>query len=228
MSKQSLDRRGLWGKYRHWLYVLILPLYLAGFFLVEHLIGWDYPYMVSYMRLDDLIPFCEWFYLPYVTWYPFMVITGIYLGLTAGEEFKRFMTYIGVSFMTALVLFVLFPNGQDLRPDLAELGRDNFCIRAIAALYRADTNTNVCPSLHVVGAMAVVFAVFHNARLRRTRWVPVVAVVIALLIIAATVFIKQHSLLDAVVGIPYGFLMYGLVFWLPRCRSKRRVTAEKP
>jgi len=230
MKKPPLDRREAWKKYHHWLYVLILPVYLTGFFLVEQIIGWDYPYMVSYMAIDDLIPFCEWFYLAYVLWYPFMGVLGVYLALTDGTGFKRFMTYIGVSFCSALVLFVLFPNGQDLRPDLPALGRENFLIRAIATLYETDTNTNVCPSLHVVGSMAVVFGIFHSRRLRRTVWLPVAAVVIALLIIASTVFIKQHSILDAIIGIPYGFITYILVYHLPgwiRRRSPSSITAEK-
>jgi membrane-associated phospholipid phosphatase len=125
------------------------------------------------------------------------------------------MTYIGVSFFTAIVLFAIFPNGQDLRPDIATLGRENIFTRAIAVLYQADTNTNVCPSLHVVGSMAAVFGILHHPRLRCRWWLPVGGIVLAVLICLSTVFIKQHSVMDVFVGIPYGFLMYGLVYWLP-------------
>ncbi len=221
-TKTPLTKTAGWQKYYHWLYVLILPLYLTLFFWQERVIDGSAPYLVSYLPLDDLIPFCEWFYLAYVMWYPFMGLLGLYLAFTHPAGFKRFMVYIGFSFITALGIFALFPNGQDLRPDLATLGRENFCTRAIAALYEADTNTNVCPSLHVVGSMAVVFGVFHDTRLRRTVWVPTVSIVIALLIMASTVFIKQHSILDAFVGIPYGFLTYGIIYWLPSLVRRRR------
>lgn len=215
MKKNALNRHALWRKYGHWLYTLVLPIYLAAFFIQEGIIDETFPYMVSYIPLDDCIPFCEWFYLFYVLWYPFMGVLGLYLAFTDAIGYKRYMTFIGVSFFTAIALFALFPNGQNLRVDIATLGRDNFCTRAIAALYQTDTNTNVCPSLHVVGSMAVVFGVFHNTTLRRTIWLPAGATLLALLITASTVFIKQHSILDVFVAIPYALILYVAVYWMP-------------
>lgn len=229
--KTPLHKNELWKRYGHWLYTLILPVYLFLFFWQERVLDGSTPYLVSYLPLDDLIPFCEWFYLAYVLWYPAMGILGLYLAFTDAPGYRRYMVYIGFSFILALGIFALFPNGQDLRPDLATLGRENFCTRAIAALYQADTNTNVCPSLHVVGSMAVIFGVFHNTRLRRTIWAPVVSIVLGLFIIASTVFIKQHSILDAFVGVPYAFVTYGLIYWFPslmknRHRKRAAITAE--
>ncbi len=236
MSKQNrITNSPRWQQYHQWLYVLVLPVYLALFFITEHFIGADASYTVIYHTLDDLVPFCEWFYIPYVLWYPFMGLVGLYLAFKDGEGFKRYMTYIGASFITAIGLFVLFPNGQDLRPDLAALGRDNLFTRAIAALYVADTNTNVCPSLHVVGSMAAVFGIFHHPRLRKTVWLPIGGIILAVLICLSTVFLKQHSVVDVFVGIPYGFLMYGAVYWLPALFKKRErksfktsIATEKP
>lgn len=202
-----------WQKYGHWLYALILPLYLAGFFIEEHFIDGSAPYLVSYMPIDAHIPFCEWWYIFYVLWYPLLGGVGLYLAFRDSKGFKRYMTYIGVSFFTALLLFALFPNGQDLRPDLDTLGRENLFTRLIGVLYASDTNTNVCPSLHVVGSLAAWFAVLHNDRLRRTRWVPIVVGVLACLISISTVMIKQHSLLDMIVGVPYALFLYRLLYW---------------
>ena len=202
-----------WQKYGHWLYALILPLYLAGFFIEEHFIDGSAPYLVSYMPIDARIPFCEWWYIFYVLWYPLLGGVGLYLAFRDPKGFKRYMTYIGVSFFTALLLFALFPNGQDLRPDLDTLGRENLFTRLIGVLYTTDTNTNVCPSLHVVGSLAAWFAVLHNDRLRRTRWVPIVVGVLACLISISTVMIKQHSLLDMIVGVPYALFLYRLLYW---------------
>lgn len=232
MSKQiQTTHNPRWEKHRHWLYVIILPVYLALFFLTEHLIGADANYTVIHHPLDDVIPFCEWFYIPYVLWYPFMGLVGLYLAFKDSNGFKRYMTYIGVSFIAAIGLFLLFPNGQDLRPDLTALGRDNLLTRAVAALYEADTNTNVCPSLHVVGSMAAVFGIFHHPRLRKTIWMPIGGIVLAILICLATVFLKQHSVIDVFVGIPYGLLIYGAVYWLPAVLTKPRkasIITEKP
>lgn len=213
VRRRLTDRSLGWQKYGHWLYALILPLYLAGFFIEEHFIDGSAPYLVSYMPIDAHIPFCEWWYIFYVLWYPLLGGVGLYLAFRDPQGFKRYMTYIGVSFFTALLLFALFPNGQDLRPDLETLGRENLFTRLIGVLYASDTNTNVCPSLHVVGSLAAWFAVLHNNRLRRTRWMPVAVGVLACLISVSTVMIKQHSLLDMIVGVPYALILYRLIYW---------------
>ncbi len=199
-------------RHHHWLYTLLLPLYLIGFFIVERLIDGNHPYFVSYLPLDDRIPFCEWFVIFYVLWYPFLVGVGIYLACHEPPAFKRYMAYIGATFLSSLVLFVLFPNGQDLRPALDTLGRDNIATRLIAAIYTADTNTNVCPSIHVVGSLAAMFGILHSDRLCRVRWVRISGWTLTVLIAASTVLIKQHSVLDAIVGVAYAFAFYPLIY----------------
>ncbi len=191
----------------HFWYILILPIYLISFFTAEAIVTDNY--WVSYMAVDDLIPFLEWFLIPYYMWYPFMGIMGVYLLFTDSDGFRKFMSFIGLSFMTAIVIFLIFPNGQDLRPEVFE--RDNIFTRAIAGLYRVDTNTNVLPSLHVVGSLAVPFAAQNNKRLKKP-WILVILYSIAALISASTVFIKQHSLLDGIVAIPFAVIFYILVY----------------
>lgn len=215
IESRKTDWNVIWQKYGHWLYALILPVYLVFFFVAEAVVNSDFPYQVMYHPLDDLIPFCEWFYIPYVLWYPFMLIPGLYLGIKDPAGFRRYMTYIGVSFIGAVMLFLLFPTGQELRPDLTTLGRENFLTDAIGVLYQTDTNTNVCPSLHVVGSLAAVFGIFHQPRLRRTIWMPVGAVALCILITLSTVFLKQHSVLDVFWALPYSFSLYGLIYLLP-------------
>ncbi len=231
MSKRHQLTSTAWQQYHHWLYALVLPVYLVLFFVAEHVVGPDSAYTVIEHPLDTLIPFCEWFYIPYVLWYPFMVSVGLYLGFKDSVGFKRYMTYIGITFIAAVGLFILFPNGQELRPDLDTLGRDNLFVRAIRILYVADTNTNVCPSLHVVGSMAAVFGILHHPRLRKTVWMPICGIILAVFICLATVFLKQHSVIDVFVGIPYGMLLYGAVYWLPAMLTKPRratITADNP
>ncbi len=210
----------------HWLYALLLPLYLIGFFLIERLVDGSRPYFVSYLPLDDHIPFCEWFVIFYVLWYPFMGGVGIYLACREPTGFKRYMTYIGATFLSSLLLFLIFPNGQDLRPVTDTLGRDNIATQIVNGIYAADTNTNVCPSIHVVGSIAAVFGILHSERLRRCVPLCIGGCVLAALICASTVLIKQHSILDVLVGIVYALAFYPLVYRLPQ--SKRSPIKRAP
>ena len=194
-----------------WL-ALYLPAYLIGFFWVESYVPADSNYWVSYTPLDDLIPFVEYFVIPYYLWYPFMVVTGLYLLFRDAPAFSRYMLAIAFGFTASIIFFALFPNGQNLRP--ATFERDNIFTRMMALIYAADTNTNVLPSIHVVGSALVVFALFDAKPLkgRRFIWLKVGSILLAILITLATVFVKQHSVLDIYAGlaacVPIYFLIY--------------------
>ena len=190
---------------------LFLPVYLGIFFTIEHFITDNY--WATQLPIDYKIPFLEGFAPIYASWSVLLFILGIYLILKDGEGFRRYMWSIMITFLFSTLICALIPNGQDLRPDLETLGRENLFTRLIGVLYASDTNTNVCPSLHVVGSLAAWFAVLHNNRLRRTRWVPVAVGVLACLISVSTVMIKQHSLLDVIVGVPYALILYRLLYW---------------
>jgi len=189
-------------------YFLFIPGFLTCFFLVEHLVPSDCDYWVSYCRLDDYIPFCEWFILPYCLWYPLLFVTGLGLMFRDVPGVKRYAWFLILGFGFSLVFCLVFPNGQNLRP--AEFSRENFCTWLLGLIYAADTNTNVLPSMHVIGSAAAAVAVCRSEPLKRWRF-PIVF--FAVLISISTVFVKQHSVLDIFAGvavcIPLWFLLYG-------------------
>ncbi len=85
-------------------------------------------------------------------------------------------------------------------------------------IYSADTNTNVCPSMHVIGSFAAMFGVFDCKKLRKTVAAPIVAVLLTLLVSASTVLVKQHSIVDVFWGIVASAVLYGIVYGL-LCRK---------
>ena len=196
--------------HRHIWWSLFLPVYLAVFFAVEHIVTDDY--RTTQLPIDERIPFCEYFAPLYVTWSLVLAAVGIYLLLKDGEGFRRYIWVLMLTFFTAELICLLFPNGQDLRP--AALPEGLFG-RVVAGIYRADTNTNVFPSVHVVGTVAAVLAVFDSPSLRRLR---LPAAELGVLIIMSTLFIKQHSVLD-VLGAFLLCLPLGLGVYARRLRA---------
>lgn len=81
----------------------------------------------------------------------------------------------------------------------------------MAGFYQFDTNTNVCPSLHVIGSMMVVFAAWNTRRFRTALWV-IAFTVVGVLISISTVFLKQHSILDVFAAIPICVITYLLCY----------------
>lgn len=188
-------------------YFLFLPGYLLAFFLLETFISGDTGYWSSYIFLDDYIPFLEGFVVFYCLWYPFLIVPGLYLFFKDIPEFKRYIWYLICSFAICFAVYILFPNGQDLRPAVFE--RDNIFTDIVGLLYSADTNTNVFPSMHVTGALGAAATFFRTDGLKKYRSA---SLIIAVLICASTVFIKQHSLLDVFGGIAVWLISYAVVY----------------
>lgn len=171
--------------------------------------------------LDDVIPFCEWFVIPYVLWYVLLAFTTVYFMLYHPENLKRFMRYIVIVLVLASIIYVVYPTRQDLRPAVFE--RENICTWILGKLYGADTNTGVCPSLHVGYSIAMA-SVWWKER-SAARWQKIFMLVCAVVIAASTCFVKQHSALDTFAALPVCLiaevLVFGKSYWLPRLKRKK-------
>lgn len=196
-------------------YFLFLPGYLLAFLLLETFISGDGSYWSSHIFLDDYIPFLEGFVVFYCLWYPFLIVPGLYLFFKDIPEFKKYIWYFICAFAICFTVYILVPNGQDLRPAVFE--RNNIFTDIVGLIYSADTNTNVFPSMHVAGALGAAAAFFRTDGLKKYR---AVSVITAVLICASTVFIKQHSLLDVFGGIAVWLISYVAVYCIFRRAGK--------
>ena len=198
-------------------YLLYLPIYLLMFVAVEHLVVDNY--WVSWCTLDDMIPFVRQFVLVYVLWYPLMLGTTLYLLLKDRRAFLRYARSVVLGLTACMLTFVLLPSGQELRP--AEVPGNDLTARLLRFIYAADTNTNVFPSMHVVGTLAAVIGIFDSRSVPRGVQWGVAA--LGVLINASTVLIKQHSVLDILGGVVLYWLVYLAVYRLPELNRSSRL-----
>lgn len=191
--------------------------YFAMYFLTEQLIPAERCFVV-HSPLDDLIPFCEVFLIPYVFWYFLIVGSLLYFALYNIDSFRKLQTFLIITQVVAMVIYILFPNRQDLRP--AEFVRDNIFTHGVALLYSLDTNTNVCPSLHVAYSIGIASTWVKEKGV--SRGIKTFVVIAAVLICLSTAFIKQHSVVDALVALPVcllaEILVFGKSYWRERFR----------
>jgi len=82
----------------------------------------------------------------------------------------------------------------------------------VRMLYRADTCTNVFPSLHVFNTLSVCIAVHESEKLKKHKAVCNAAYILAALIILATMFLKQHSVLDVFGAVIMAYVLYKVVY----------------
>ena len=179
-------------RFKHLLLLLYWPLYGIMFGAVERLIIFD-SYHTMYHPLDDVVPFCEWFLFPYLFWFVFMVGMLFYTAFWDVKSFKKYMWFIIITYTATIIIYLVFPNQQELR--VLDPGRSNALIDFIHWYYDFDTNTNVCPSLHVIGSIAVLYASWNSVHFK--KWtLRIIMTVLTVLISISTVFLKQHSVLD--------------------------------
>lgn len=213
---KNLSRRQL-------ILISYLPIHFIWYFIVEQ-VNID-NYHVVYSPLDDLIPFCEWFIIPYLLWFVYMVSAGIYYLLKDEEAFESYLLTLWTGFFLSLLFISIFPTGQELRPE--SFARDNPAIWAVKHIYAFDTNTNVFPSMHVIGALTVGVSVIKSKTLKRKRGVQIASAVSCVLICLATVFLKQHSVLDIFGGIVFYIVAHFIALGILKILNKTKKSDRK-
>lgn len=194
-------------EFRHVWLLLFWPAFGIIFYSLERFIPLDFKPI--YCPLDDMIPFNEFFLIPYLYWFIFIFWIIIYSFFFDVPTFKKYMYYLMVTYTITCIIYILYPNKQELRP--TEFVRDNFFVTFMKGFYKFDTNTNVCPSLHVVGSFAVAFAAWNSKRYSTVFW-RIFFMVSAVWISSSTVFLKQHSIIDVIVALILCFAAYPIVF----------------
>ena len=192
--------RSWFSRHPIWFMAFYLVFYLSVFHWLE--VNITVPEVWVHCRLDDLIPFCKYAVIPYFAWFVWIPFTLFYLLWKAPRaDFWRLCLPLFAGMTIALAVYVVVPNGLDLRP-YRVYGSDFFA-RTVRRLYDTDTATNVCPSIHVFNSVTLTMA-YYRSRIfdePRRRWMRPAAAVLCVSIIASTVLLKQHSCIDVVLGI---------------------------
>lgn len=203
-------------QYKHLWFFIFWPIFGLRYLILECFVPVSY-YHPIHAPIDDMIPFQELFLIPYVLWYVGLVGMQLYTLLYDVRSFKNYMKFLSISMTISTVIFIVYPSCQNLRPEV--LPRDNLLTRFVQLLYAIDTNTNVFPSEHAIGALVILLSSLHTKGLRSTLKTTVITV-LTILICLSTVFLKQHSILDVIAAIPITLIAY----WICYGRKKHAQT----
>lgn len=175
---------------------VILSFYLCGLRDCER--------TLIHCAADDWIPFTPIFVIPYVLWFPYIPLLLAAVCFTDPRAFRRqcFSFFGGAAFCTLILL--VFPTAIDFRPEIAG-GGNNFFEWICSLLFRVDRPVSIFPSLHCYEAVCAHMTTFSTPKLRRKTGWRIASAVLCVLICLATVFIKQHSVLDLISGVLIGF-----------------------
>ena len=179
---------------------------IAVFFIVymitfSYIEDRDVHHYIIHTTIDDQIPFCEYFIVPYLLWFLFVAVTVLYFmffNKNQWKEYYQLVITLGTGMTLFLIISLVFPNGQDLRPVLTG---DSIFIKAVQMIYHTDTPTNVLPSIHVYNSVAAFSAIHTCKKLQKHKGIRIGAFILTTLIILSTMFLKQHSIADVATGI---------------------------
>lgn len=205
-------------KYKHtWVIPAYGILYLMAFQYVER--RSVRPHII-HLKLDDYIPFCEYFIIPYFLWFAFIAVTVFYFAFINKnkKEYWQLVCSLGIGMTLFIFVSLLFPNGQDLRPSLTG---DGFFIDMVRYLYKIDTPTNIFPSIHVFNTVACCIAIFRHKPFRRHKLLLSGAGILGTLIVLSTIFLKQHTVLDVGAAILLNVFCWQLLYKPKTVREKQ-------
>ena len=182
--------------------------YFALYFITENLIPWERCTPI-HCGLDDLIPFNEWFALFYVGWYALVFGSLLYTLLFDVPRFRKIQIFIMITQAVAMICYILWPTRQDLRPEV--FPRENFATWILGILYAFDTNTGVCPSLHVGYSLGIASTWLREKIV--PKWVRIAIAAWCGVICISVAFVKQHSVADIFAAIPMCLFAEWFVFF---------------
>lgn len=195
-------------KYKHAIPSLIYAvIYMVWFGYLERTVK---HYKLIHVALDDYIPFCEVFIIPYLLWFIYVAVVLLYFFFKDKDEYFKTCAFLFTGMTVFLIISTLWPNGQRLRPFI--LPRDNVFTRLVAMIYSTDTPTNLWPSIHVYNSLGCHFAIIKSRHFIKHRGIRFASLILCISIIMSTMFIKQHSVFDVTTAFIMAAIMYVLVY----------------
>ena len=204
-----------------WMLFLFIP-YVIIFGLVGHLCE---PVIYIHSVVDDMIPFNEWFIIPYVMWFPYVALHFIRLFYKDTREYLSYMVAQFIGLYVCDIFFILVPNGVDFRPPAPTGGLTGFLCGIVFGL---DEPTNVFPSIHVMVSWVVFFSMLHCKMYKQYKWAIPVYFILSTAITLSTMYLKQHSFIDVVGGLIGSVILYLIVYVSPLKKKLDRFYEKHP
>jgi hypothetical protein len=160
--------------------------------------------------LDRGIPFLKIFILPYLAWYPFLLCTFVFFYLKDRDTFYKTLLALDAGLIICYLVYFLY---QTTVPRPLLVGED-LQTKMVTWLYAADQPFNCFPSIHSLTSY-LMFKGINHSHIRNKRNQLAISGV-AFTIILSTLFVKQHTVLDAFAAIFLGEVLFNRVstlFW---------------
>ena len=121
------------SKYKHAWCLLYAFIYLPWFVFLEKNV---LHYSIIHIRLDDYIPFNEYFIIPYFLWFAYVAVAIMFFFFTNKEDYYKLCAFLFIGMTISLIICTIWPNGHNLRP--TEFARENIFTDMVRGLWATD------------------------------------------------------------------------------------------
>ena len=174
-------------------------IYLLGHLLAE-LIG-NEPFLPKIPLIDDLIPVVPVFIIPYIWSYLYWAMAPMAASKCKKDHFLDYLAAYLLACLAGMLVLAAAPTYMDRVAEGLYLPRSGFFAQLMRFWYSLDGSEiayNLFPSFHCLNSTISYLAVCGRREV--PLWYRIYSLVLTLLIFAATVFVKQHYVIDILGG----------------------------
>ena len=156
-------------------------------------------------KIDLYIPFIPYFVYFYIIWYLAIILIPYLLYLKDKLMFyKYYLSYI-LTIIISGIIYIIYPT-KILRPNIITNNISTFLVNTI---YKLDNPPiNLLPSMNCSFCFLFIFSTLLNKNIEKKY--RLIILILSILIILSTVFIKQHLIIDIIAS----FIVSSLTFIL--------------
>lgn len=154
--------------------------------------------------IDDKIPFTKCFIIPYYIWFLLIFAIPYYLYKKDKDLLSKYIISYVVCAIVATIIFTVYPSTV-ARPDY--LPNNNILNIMVNIIYWVDNPPINCfPSMHCAISMLFILTISNSKQTKLHN--KIIIILISILIMASTLYTKQHVFIDLVSGDIIMLLIY--------------------
>ncbi len=200
LSTEEYNTKAIWKTYGYWAFWVGI-----AFFSVYPLCNWITSQRLNvyhlYLSEELSIPFIPSFFWIYMSLYFLFILPPFFLSVSQLELLGK---RIVLGTLISGGIFLLFPS----RLGFERIIPNGFYSKMFTSIFDLDLPHNMAPSLHVVYSTFILLAIYKSSS---KKIVHIMTGLWLVLIMASTIFVHQHHLIDIVLAIAITLLV-SLIF----------------
>ena len=154
-------------------------------------------------KIDNLIPLLTIFIVPYILAYVYWIIAPVCASIVNIKHLLNIILAYIIINIIAFIIFLIYPTYINrIEENIYNENPNDFFGWLSKIIYDSDGKEkgyNLFPSMHCMTTTICFFATFRKKEI--PLWYRICSFIIAILICLSTVFVKQHYIIDSLVGI---------------------------